>query len=88
MAARAHPQQGFRSCLGILRLGQRYGLERLEAACRRALECGATSYRSVRSILESGLDQQAVAAEPAGARPASHENLRGAAYYSSEEQPC
>lgn len=53
LATRVHPQQGFRSCLGILRLGQRFGPERLEAACLRALSIGATSYRSVRSILET-----------------------------------
>ena len=83
-----HPQQGFRSCLGILRLGQRYGGERLEAACRRALVIGAFSYRSVRSILERRLDTQLeLATEPAPVRPATHENLRGASYYGSEEEP-
>jgi transposase len=89
LATRVHPQQGFRSCLGILRLGQRFGPERLEAACLRALSIGATSYRSVRSILETGLDQQAaVSTEPSRALPADHENVRGASYYSSEERPC
>lgn len=89
LATRVHPQQGFRSCLGILRLGQRFGPERLEAACLRALSIGATSYRSVRSILETGLDQQSsLAAEPSRALPANHENVRGASYYSSEERPC
>ena len=57
MAARPHPELGFRSCLGVLRLGDRYGPERLEAACARALAIGACSYRSVRSILERGLDR-------------------------------
>jgi transposase len=89
MATRAHPQQGFRSCLGIMRLGQSYGGERLEAACRRALEVDAVSYRSVRSILQAGLDRQEV---PAGELPAAlpqvHENLRGASYYGGEEWPC
>jgi transposase len=89
MATRAHPQQGFRSCLGIMRLGQSYGGERLEAACRRALEVDAVSYRSVRSILQAGLDRQEV---PAGEQPAAlpqvHENLRGASYYGGQEWPC
>jgi transposase len=89
MATRVHPQHGFRSCLGILRLGQRYGSERLEAACQRALQNEAASYRSVRSILEVGLDRQVdPAAEPAGAHPLVHENLRGASYYQAEEKPC
>ncbi len=58
MAARPHPEQGYRSCLGIIRLGERYGTERLEAACARALAARALSYRSVESILSHGLDSQ------------------------------
>jgi transposase len=89
MATRAHPQQGFRSCLGILRLSQRYGGERLEAACRRALQVGAASYRSVRSILLVGLDRQEMpTAEPSASLPRVHENLRGASYYREEDKPC
>jgi len=89
MATRAHPQQGFRSCLGILRLSQRYGSERLEAACRRALQAGAASYRSVRSILLVGLDRQEIpTAEPPASLPLAHENLRGASYYREEDRPC
>jgi transposase len=87
LATRVHPQHGFRSCLGIQRLGELYGVERLEAACRRALEIEAASYRSVRSILKAGLDRQAAAVEPA-ARPLVHENLRGASYYHAQEKPC
>jgi transposase len=89
MATRAHPQQGFRSCLGILRLSQRYGGERLEAACQRALQVGAVSYRSVRSILQVGLDRQEVpAGEPSATLPQVHENLRGSSYYGGQERPC
>ncbi len=80
MAARPHPELGFRSCLGVLRLGDRYGPERLEAACSRAHAMGATSYRSVRSILERGLDREAAGA--AAVPPAiTHTNVRGADYY-------
>ena len=56
MAGRPHPEQGFRSSLGIMRLGRRYGDERLEAAAVRALAIRAHSYRSVESILKAGLD--------------------------------
>ena len=48
---RIHPSQGYRACLGILRLGNTHGEARLEAACRRALCLGTCSYRSLESIL-------------------------------------
>lgn len=80
MGSRAHPQQGFRPCLGILRLGKRYGNERLEAACARALAVNATSYRSVKSILEHGLDARPLVA-PATTEVIDHHNIRGAEYY-------
>ena len=77
LAARPHPEQGFRSCLGIVRLGERYGAERLEAACERALAVRAHSYRSVESILRNGLDRHPLAPEgPARVHP-SHDNVRG-----------
>ena len=81
MASRPHPELGFRSCLGVLRLEGKYGAARLEAACARALAAGACSYRSVRSILERGLD--ALPAESSAATPPalSHANVRGAGYY-------
>ena len=80
MACRPHPELGYRSCLGILRLEGKYGPARLEAACARALAIGATSYRSVRSILEAGLD--GVEKITSIAPPTlSHANVRGASYY-------
>ncbi len=80
MAARPHPELGFRSCLGVLRLSERYTPERLEAACSRAHAMGATSYRSVRSILERGLDRLP---EPDAVTPPAltHANVRGSDYY-------
>lgn len=82
LVARRHPEQGFRSCLGIVRLGDRYGPERLEAACARALAARAHSYRSVESILRTGLDRKPLPtpAPPAPPHP-DHENLRGPGYY-------
>jgi len=82
MAARPHPEQGFRSCLGIVRLGERYGAERLEAACERALAVRAHGYRSVESILRAGLDRQPLPPErPAPPPHPAHDNLRGPDYY-------
>jgi len=81
MAGRPHPEQGFRSCLGIMRLGRRYGDERLEAAAIRALAIRGLSYRSVESILKAGLDGVPLP----GAEPVLtlgvHANVRGGAYY-------
>jgi transposase len=84
LADRPHPEQGYRSCLGILRLGKRYGDERLEAACRRALLAGARSYRHVESILKHGLDRAPVVNQddaPVENKPIHHENVRGRDYY-------
>jgi transposase len=81
LAARPHPQQGFRSCLGIMRLGKGYGAERLEAACCRALRLGACSYKSLESILKHELDRQPLPDKPPAAMAIDHDNIRGAAYY-------
>ena len=79
--SRTHPQQGFRSCLGILRLAKGYGNDRLEAACRRAVAIGGTSYRSVESILKHNLDQKPLPDQPSADEPIEHNNIRGARYY-------
>jgi len=86
MESRKHPELGYRSCLGVLRLGERYGRERLETACRRAVALNACSYRRIKSMLETGLDRQPL--EPV-ATPAAHTdvhaNVRGAGYYRKTE---
>lgn len=78
---RRHPEQGYRSCLGILRLGKKYGPERLEAACARAVAVGARSYRHVESILSHGLDQLEPQENAETRSPRKHENVRGSEYY-------
>jgi transposase len=82
---RPHPEMGFRSCLGIIRLGKGVGPERLEAACARALRFGTCSYRSVKSILENGLDRQNSEPELPLNSPV-HQNVRGQAYYAVASQ--
>jgi transposase len=77
---RPHPEQGFRACLGIVRLVKSYGRERVEAACLRALEIGARTYGSVKSILANNLDRQAAKRGPDGPTVA-HANIRGPHYY-------
>ncbi|MGE4096173.1 MAG: IS21 family transposase, partial [Candidatus Binatia bacterium] len=81
LASRTHPQQGFRSCLGILRLGKTYGKERLEAACAHAHALTAYTYRSVESILRHGLDQRPLPTERINPPLITHENIRGPHYY-------
>lgn len=85
LARRPHPAQGYRSCLGVLRLERDYGPVRLEAACRRAQAIDAIAYKSVQSILNTGLDQQPLP-EPAPPipLPLEHDHLRGTTYYQQE----
>jgi len=81
MKAKPHPEQGFRACLGILRLARSYGPARVEAAARRGNDIGATTYGSIASILKSGLDR-AFAHEPTpDTPPIRHGNIRGTGYY-------
>jgi transposase len=77
---RPHPEQGYRACLGILRLGKRYTPERLEKAAERALACRSHSYRSIASILEKNLDSQPLPRLTQGTLP-FHENIRGSSYF-------
>ena len=79
---RPHPEQGFRSALGIVRLSKHYTPERVEKASVRALAMGACSYKSVKSILKKGLDRQPLLFEhPEEAQPPAHPNIRGRHYY-------
>ena len=89
LADRPHPEQGYRSCLGLLRLGRRYGEARLEAACTRALAVGARSYRHVDSILKHGLEHLPLpGVAPSPGRPALvHEYVRGRDYYQDCDTP-
>ena len=90
LVSRPHPQQGFRSCLGIMRLGKEYGQQRLEAACARALAIGGLSFKSTQSILKAGLDRRPLLEPNQEAPPIRHANIRGPQYYNSVkgEQSC
>lgn len=80
MRQRRHPEQGYRSCLGVIKLAKAFGRDRLDAACARALEINAHSYTSLHSILKNGLDRKPrtrVTDEPA----ITHPNIRGADYF-------
>lgn len=81
LTSRRHPQQGYRACLGILRLAKTYHPERLEASCRRALILGTHRYKSIESILKNNLDNQPLQESPAQNLPQHHDNIRGPGYY-------
>jgi len=81
---KTHPQQAYRSLLGILRLSKSYGDKRLEAACERALYINTLSYKSIESILKNGLDQKTLPEGTSQKEPVRHGNIRGAGYYDSK----
>lgn len=78
---RTHPEQGFRACLGIIRLARSFGHERLDAAAMRAIDIGARTYGSVKSILANNLDRRRSTKRPADDAPILHPNIRGPRYY-------
>lgn len=81
MRDKPHPEQGFRSCLGVLSLVKSYGPARVEAACRRGNHVGASTYGSIASILKHGLDKAFAQEAPPDAPPIVHGNIRGPDYY-------
>ncbi len=80
---RDHPEQGYRACLGIIRLSRGYETARVESACRRALLLDVCSYRSIRSILRSGKDREALPQDESAPSVCTrhHHNIRGSGYY-------
>ena len=88
LAARRHPQQGFRSALGVLRLGKHYGNDRLEAVCQRAHRLHITSFKSIESMLKNNLDRTPLLDEVASQQlPLLHENIRGPEYLPLNHSP-
>jgi hypothetical protein len=80
LVSREHPEQAFRSCLGVFRLGRYYSSSRLEAACKRALFFKTCSYKKIKNILEKNLDKLPLEENPI-IKPIIHENIRGSDYY-------
>lgn len=80
LRTKPHPEQGFRACLGIVRLAKPHGRDALEAACLRAIEIGGTSYSSVKSILKNNLHRRRPE-KPADGPAITHPNIRGAGYF-------
>lgn len=87
LKSRPHPEQGYRACLGIIRLGTRYGASRLEAACARAEHLRSYSYRTVKNILAASQDRLPLVVDiPAQEATRPHANIRGGTYYSAEKE--
>jgi len=85
LAAKRHPEVGYRSCLGILQLAKTYPAERMEAAARRALRARALNCQSLDSILKNQLDRLPLPGDPPPATAMDHDNIRGADYFDSPE---
>jgi len=81
LAHKPHPEMGYRSCLGIIRLADQYSPARVEAAAERALLTGACRYQSVKSILKNSLDVIPQSTPPPSSPPPPHDNILGAEYF-------
>jgi transposase len=83
--SRPHPEQGYRACLGIMRLSKGYSPQRMEAACRRALALEVCSYQSIKSILKTGKDTEPLPGDGAALMSCDlhHHNIRGSSYYAA-----
>lgn len=91
LVAKRHPEMGFRSCLGILRLAKSYPAERMEAAAQRALRARAYNFQSLDSILRNQLDRLPGTGDHSNNAPlqppVEHDNIRGAGYFDSPPEP-
>jgi transposase len=85
--SRAHPEQGYRACLGLIRLSKSYEAGRVDAACRRALAMDVCSYRSIESILKSNKDSEPLPGDGVELMTCTrnHANIRGKSYYQQKE---
>ena len=83
LESRPHPEQGYRTCLGIMRLGRRYGNTRLEAASARALALGSCRYRTLQNMLAAGQDRLPLEPQAETTSTPTHANIRGADYYAA-----
>jgi len=81
MSSRRHPEQGFRACMGLMSMGKKYGNDRLEAACNRAIVTNCVSYKSIKSILKTGLDRQPLLEIQEPQQTPDHGNIRGPQYF-------
>jgi len=83
LQTKPHPEQGYRSVLGILRLSSKFGAERLERACEQALAIGSPAYRTIKTMLQKCMESAALP-EPhaeSNTEQLGTANVRGRRYY-------
>jgi transposase len=83
MSRRTHPETGYRACLGVIRLADQFGRERVDAACARAVSIGSPTFKTVQAILKNGLDRTPLF-EPPPRTALEHDNIRGPSYFDKE----
>ncbi|HXX69093.1 MAG TPA: hypothetical protein VEK07_18040 [Polyangiaceae bacterium] len=83
MSRRTHPEKGYRACLGVIRLADRFGRERVDAACARAVSIGSPTFKTLQAILKNGLDRTPLF-EPPPRTALEHDNIRGPSYFDNE----
>lgn len=83
LITKEHPEQAFKVCMGILNMEKKYGKERLNRACKRALNYGLYSYKGIKNILDKNLDELYEKEERLALSNIvlEHENVRGMNYY-------
>ena len=80
LESKQHPEQAYKSCIGILSFGKKYGKARLKNACKRAIYYNSYSYNTIKNILKKGLDKIEFEKQKQFTLPL-HENVRGESYY-------
>ena len=80
LAKKQHPEQSYKSCVGVLALGKKVGNKRLNNACKRALGYERINYQTVKTILKKRLDYITEDTQQEKDLP-NHHNIRGKSYY-------
>ena len=84
IASVEYPEIGYKRAMGVIQLHRPYGSQRLNSACKRALQADAVSYKRIQNILKNNLDQSALFfqnLEDDKSHIPEHQNIRGASNY-------
>lgn len=86
LSSRQHPEQSYKTCMGILSLSKNYGDVRLDKACKCALDYENCSYKMIKNILNNNMDLMNSESTDVNSTLPEHENIRGNQYYMEELQ--